>query len=40
LASALISLLLWLFSKIYGSMVAPQVYQAGDRALSARSPVF
>jgi len=30
----------WLFSKIYGWMVAPQVYQAGDRALSASSPVF
>ena len=29
-----------LFSKIYGWMVAPQVYQAGDRALSASSPVF
>ena len=33
-------IILRLFSKIYGSMVAPQVYQAGDRALSASNPVF
>jgi O-antigen/teichoic acid export membrane protein len=31
---------IWLFSKICGLMVAPQAFQADDRALSASNPMF